>query len=472
MRTMTKTMTVIKTMTKTKTKTRFFSSLMGLLVLWGTSAYSQPTLEQKVTEPIVQNGPMVGYSEMLEVALWIQTTRSADVYFTYRESDRPDTLWRTTNKVKTLKEHAFTATLICDQVLPGRRYDYQLWVDGKWVPLELPMHFQTQSLWQYQTQPPAFQFATGSCTYINEERFDRPGNGYGGNYKIFEQIGNREPDFMLWLGDNIYLREGDWNTRTGIQHRYTHGRGVPEMRKLLAKTHHYAIWDDHDYGPNNSDGSFTKKDLTLQGFMDFWANPSYGTATTPGIFTQFQWADCDFIALDNRYHRSANGRLDLGGARTILGEDQLNWFLENLLYSKGSFKFVPLGGQFVNSAEVFENYANLAPEERQKIIDFIYLHDIKNVVFLTGDRHHGSMSKIEKNGEPTIYEITVSPLTSGPHKPKNEYENGELVKGTMLSERHFAIIEVSGDFGKRKLTVRAYNTEGKELWNKSISQEE
>ena len=42
----------------------------------------------------------------------------------------------------------------------------------------------------------------------------------------------------------------------------------------------------------------------------------------------------------------------------------------------------------------------------------------------------------------------------------------------MLSERHFAIIEVSGDFGKRKLTVRAYNTEGKELWNKSISQEE
>lgn len=449
-------------------KNSFIALLFSTLSIW--SGASAQTLETKVTEPIVANGPMVGYSEMMEVALWIQTTRSASVYFTYREQGRPDTTWRTTAKVTTQKEEAYTATLICDQVLPGRKYVYDLWVDGKKVLLPVECEFQTQTLWQYRTDPPTFTFAAGSCTYINEERFDRPRKGYAGEYEIFEQINNRYPDFMLWLGDNIYLREVDWFTSTGIHHRYTHGRDLPELRQLLARTHHYAIWDDHDFGPNNSDGSFTKKHLTLNGFKRFWANPSYGLEDVPGTFTHFQWADCDFIALDNRYHRSANGRLDLGEKRTILGEEQLNWFLENLLYARGSFIFVPLGGQLVNSAEKFENYANLAPEERQKIIDFIYLHDIENVVFLTGDRHHGSMSKIEQKGEPTIYEFTISPLTSGPHTPKDEYQNGELVRGTLLTERHFALMEVSGDYGKRVLTVTTYNTEGKKLWQKSIDQ--
>ena len=60
---------------------------------------------------------------------------------------------------------------------------------------------------------------------------------------------------MLWLGDNIYTREVDFYSLSGYQKRYTHTRNIKEMQPLLSNTHHYAIWDDHDYGPNNTDRS-------------------------------------------------------------------------------------------------------------------------------------------------------------------------------------------------------------------------
>ena len=48
------------------------------------------------------------------------------------------------------------------------------------------------------------------------------------------------------------------------------------MQPLLARTHNYAIWDDHDFGPNDSDRSSAIKAITLEAFKDSWPNPSYG----------------------------------------------------------------------------------------------------------------------------------------------------------------------------------------------------
>ena len=37
------------------------------------------------------------------------------------------------------------------------------------------MKVQTQVLWDYRMDPPPFSFVTGSCAYINEAQYDRPG---------------------------------------------------------------------------------------------------------------------------------------------------------------------------------------------------------------------------------------------------------------------------------------------------------
>jgi alkaline phosphatase D len=133
-----------------------------------------------------------------------------------------------------------TAHLIADSVLPGKKYVYQLFINGDEVHLPYTTEFQTQSIWKWRGNPPEFSFLAGSCAYINQTEHDRPGRPYGGDYRIFESMTTQNADFMLWLGDNIYLREPDWNSWTGITQRYTHGRSVKELQPFLATTHHYA----------------------------------------------------------------------------------------------------------------------------------------------------------------------------------------------------------------------------------------
>ena len=88
---------------------------------------------------------------------------------------------------------------------------------------------------------PTLRIAIGSCAYIKDPDYDRPGKGYGSDYQIFQIIAAHKPDAMLWLGDNIHYCEANWLSETAMRYRYAHGRSLPEMRELLTSTHHYAI---------------------------------------------------------------------------------------------------------------------------------------------------------------------------------------------------------------------------------------
>jgi alkaline phosphatase D len=251
-----------------------------------------------------------------------------------------------------------------------------------------------------------------------------------------------------------------------MQHRYTHSRQIPELKTLLAIAPQYAIWDDHDFGPNDSDRSFNNKDLSKEQFDLFWSNPPQAHPDLQGVTNLFDWSDCQFFLLDNRYNRAPNKRID--GDRTILGTAQLEWFKEALLNSPATFKFVALGGQFLNTAPVQENYsANGYDKERQEIIDFIYLHQIKNVIFLTGDRHHSELSVLESAGKPTIYDLTISPLTSTVHEASAE-ANTLRVSGSHIAERNFGLIKVSGPLKARELEIQMLSTANKPLWTTKI----
>ncbi len=424
--------------------------LLFVLLSFGIQLHSQ--------KESLLSGPMVGYTDMREALLWVQTNGPAKVQFRYQAKEEGAATY-TTEAYVTRKEEAYTARFLCDLVRPGKTYQYQLLLNDVVIEFPYELEFNTPPLWEYRTDPPAMRLAVGSCTYINDEAFDRPGTPYGGEYKIFNAIHAKNPDLMLWLGDNNYLRPGDFYTASGIIHRYTHSRNVPEMQPLLASTSNYAVWDDHDFGPNDSDRSFIKKNTTLAAFQLFWGNPSYGLGRG-GITSMFQWGDADFFLLDNRYFRTPNDREDV--EPTLLGEEQLQWFLDALASSHATFKFVMIGGQVLNSAELYENYANLAPEERRTIIDFIVSHQIKNVVFLTGDRHHSEMSVLEREGV-KIYDFTASPLTSGTHDASNE-PNVWRVPNSHFAVRNFGMIDISGPRKERKLRFTLNDADGKELW--------
>jgi alkaline phosphatase D len=177
----------------------------------------------------------------------------------------------------------------------------------------------------------------------------------------------------------------------------------------------------------------------------------------------FTWADADFFLLDNRTNRDIR---DKDGK--ILGEYQFKWLIDALRFSEAKFKFVCIGGQFLNTVAKFENHAVFA-KERQALIDAIDTYKIKNIIFLTGDRHHSEVSKyITPNGI-TIHDFTSSSLTSGagPH----EEDNQNRIEGSMIGQRNFAIINVTGSKENRKLYLEYKDSNGKSLYNYEIKPE-
>lgn len=432
--------------------------VLTVLLMTVAIAFAQKTF--------LQSGPMVGYSEMKEVMLWVQTNAPADVHFVYWEKDKPEMSWAT-EVVSTTKKDVFTAHCIADEVNPGKRYDYDLYINGKKINFDYPTSFQSQTLWQYRTDPPGFTLALGSCTYVNETEVDRPGNPYGGDYEIFTSIHEKRPDAMLWLGDNTYFREVDFYTRTGVMHRNTHTRSLPEMQALLASTHNYAIWDDHDYGPNDSDRTYFHKDWTLEAFKLFWGNNGYGL-DGQGITSKFKFNDIDFFLLDNRTFRTPNDKKE--GENILLGERQMEWLIESLVFSKAPFKMVVIGGQVLTTAEVFENYINLNKEERAYLLRRIEEENIKGVIFLTGDRHHTDLSMYKNKAGNMVYDLTVSPLTSGavPMKYLVDEKNDHLVKGTLVAQRNFGLLEFSGKRLERHLNIKIFDVKGEMLWEYDI----
>jgi len=410
----------------------------------------------------IQSGPMLGYNSMREVAVWIQSKNAEEISFQWWQKGSDEV---STKSYQTKAESAFTAHLIADYLEAGSLYEYKIVLQNSKDSAKGT--FKTQELWQHRKEPPNFSFITGSCAYTNEEKYDRPGEPYGTGNEIFEMIAQQDADLMLWLGDNVYLREADWTSLSGIFHRYTHFKSQPELQALWKKMHHYAIWDDHDYGPNDADRSYIGKKLTLDAFQNFWANPDYGVNNKPGITTQFSYNDVDFFLLDNRYYRSPNNRKT--GKREILGEIQIQWLIDALAYSKASFKFVLIGGQFLNPAAVWENHATYS-EEREKIIHLIEEEGIKNIIFLSGDRHKTELSKLTlKNGN-SIYDYTSSPLTSKSYDSSEE-GNTLRIKGTHVSTQNFGKLSLSGDYKNRKLTIITFSSKGEKLWEETITRE-
>lgn len=437
---------------------------LSLLISCSFFGYSQKTL--------LQSGPMVGYCEMTEAVIWAQTTKEASVRVDYYAKDKPAEVF-SSKTYKSSENNYFTNHIVLTQLQQGKEYHYDLLINNQKIALPYDTSFSSKKLWQWREKAPDFTIALGSCTYISEEALDRPGKPYGSNYSIFESIAKKNPDIMLWGGDNVYLREADWDSKSGIYHRYTHSRALKEMQPLLASTQNIAIWDDHDFGPDDSDRSFYNKYTTQQAFKDFWANKSYGmdAEQKEGIFSSYNWSDAELFLLDNRFFKSPNKRQT--GEKTMLGSAQIQWLIDALTYSKASFKIIVIGGQVLNTEAVFENYENYK-SEKDFLLSEILANQIKGVVFISGDRHFTELSTLKRPNTYPLYDWTVSPLTSGHGNVERitKEPNTNRVPGSLFAQHVFGTLSFSGEKETRQMKMSLFDKDGAELWNKTILKSE
>lgn len=408
-------------------------------------------------------GPVLGDSEMSHIKVWVQTDTAAEVKLSYQSKKAARISGAASPPVLTLSTEAaqdFVQVFELTGLQPGTAYDYTLWVNGEEVKRPHPFSFSTAPYWQKRSDPPGFTFALGSCAYINDPSLGAARSG--GDYGIFEQIYEKKPEMMLWMGDNIYMMPPDFYSRAGMSKRYQQSRALKELQPLFANVPQYAIWDDHDYGGDNGDRTYRMREDSLATFKNYWPNPSFGLPNVPGVFTRFEKSDVEFFLTDNRYHRAPNAFAD--PQRDFFGAGQWQWLKESLSSSQATFKFVVLGNETLNTLTPSENMYQYT-QAYADFLGWLESANIPGIVLLSGDRHHTELLKLEREGTYPLYEWCVSPLTSKAYAPYPVEQNLPIrVPGSLYSERNFGMIEVTGPPTDRQLVLKRYNTQGKENW--------
>jgi len=418
----------------------------------------------------IRSGPMLGYADLTEATVWVQTTGAADVALRYWPEGKTAER-RTTAAVSAAEKTDHIALFVLSGLEAGTRYGYEVLLGG--APARFPAggatgFFGTQTFWQYRSDPPDFTVAIGSCFFANEPKSDRPGKPYGSDPGIFRRMAAAKPDVMIWLGDNVYLREPDFGSVAAMKRRYALAREEPALQPLLGTARHYATWDDHDFGPNDAlwINRFALESLDI--FKQYWVNPTYGARGIPGVFGQFSWGDVDFFLLDDRFYRTPE-RLPDGPDKTMLGQAQLRWLQHSLYYSRAPFKVVVNGSQVLNANSVNESFAHYP--DQKTLLDFIVKNRIRGVLFLSGDRHETELLRVTPDGFYTLYDFTSSPLTAGLTNPmpKPEENNPLRVPGTLVNDQHnFGMLRFSGSCNERKVDLEAYDRGGKRRWRHTI----
>ncbi len=412
----------------------------------------------------VVSGPMLGHIELRTAKIWVQVDAGSTVDLKFWDARHPQ---QQKTAFKTVAQRFEFQTQVFD--LTGldfnTEYEYQLFSGKKMLDKKYGGKFITNDLWQYRKPAPDFSFVTGSCSYFNEPIYDRPNETYGADSLIFLSLTKEPARFMVWLGDAWYNREVDYGSEWGLWYRASHDRALPYMQDLYKSYSHYGIWDDHDFGPNNQGSSYIFKESSREVFKNYFANPSYGF-DGKGIFTKLSYSDVDIFLLDNRTWRSAdylNAKIDNlpNPEKRMFGKMQMDWLKNALVESYATFKIIATGSQILNQMS-WNDCMKYYPAEFNELMTFLSTQKINGVVFLTGDRHHSEIIQMKRDSLYTLYDITVSSLTSGIGKVTGtkEFNNPDRVSETLLEDYNYGRFSFTGKRKERFMKVEFVDRKG------------
>lgn len=308
----------------------------------------------------------------------------------------------------------------------------------------------------------------GSCISQDEEQ------------PIWDSIIKEESEAFIFMGDNVY--GDDWKTGNTekLKKAYKKQKNKIPFRKLKKSNEIFSIWDDHDYGKNDGGSNYTYKEEAKKLFLDFWEIPKDDPRRSRGgvYFEKKKKINnslVQFIFLDTRYFRSPLKPTDKKGApykerflpdndlkKTFLGKDQWNW-LSKTLNEKADLRIIVSSIQIIAEGHGFEKWGNL-PNEKRKLYDIIDNKSIKNVIFLSGDRHSGGIYKDKTKLGTEIYEITSSslnlPLGKLLKKKDIKEEPGPNRIGPQYLMENYGMIEF---FGKNNISIFLKDIKGKTI---------
>lgn len=457
--------------------------ILGAALAQGVRRVSAPLVMTGFVRPArasvgqLRAGPMRGHCTPRSAWFWLQTEDTCDVRLEYWDLQRPGRrLLTPVIQTQPAESHCLHARL--GQLVPGASYAVRPLIDGE-EATEEPVVFHTEAGFPRGGQAADATLLAGSCARTHDPLFGESAPT-DGRYDIFTTMAGEQADAMVWLGDNVYFRAGSGHLRAfdreGMDHRYRHTRVLEALQPLLRGPRHIAIWDDHDYGPNNPGQEWIFKDTSLALFKRYWSNASYGLPGLDGVFGVDRVSDVDLFLLDGRYYRD-DQYLKGVPDKQMLGPGQMRWLQNSLLQSTARFKLICNGtGVLTNWVMQGQDWA-YAPEgwrnfaaERASFMQWLKTNDVRGVLFLSGDRHFTQLLRQEREGAYPLYEIVTSPLTAGPARDLgNEGDNPLLVEGTLHARHNYCRIRAIGVAEDRRLEVTVRGTQGQMLWQRTIT---
>lgn len=439
-----------------------FAAGLGVFSFSARATVSDSTSVRTSQSRHLAAGPVLGHVTTNSAKYWLMVRRTEEITVRLAASGSSESIQVKEFRTDTMLQHGKYHLLKSEwkDLDPSTRYVITIELDGEAAAEQ-----------SFQTFPaePVFDvsFLTGSCAMRPPQAFRM---FYPGPQEAIYPVMSAMPaDFMMWLGDNVYYLFRHMGVPEQMYERRIRKAQVPEVDAFMRSRPMYAIWDDHDYGPDNKKGNFALKDTSWFIHTHFWANPYNGIPGTKGTFSHFQLSDADFFLTDNRFqsttYRDPNP--------AMLGKGQMEWLKRGLLESTATFHFIVIGSQVLNRLDRGESWYHY-PAERQELLDFLSDNNIKNVIFLTGDRHHTELQSITLRSGHSVYDFTCSPLTSvvnqtilgGP-----EENNPQRIPGTLVLQHNFGRVSLSGTPGQRSCLLEVFDERGDRLWDYRIRQQ-
>ncbi len=342
------------------------------------------------TAPMISHGPMLGTVSETTAAIWVRTAVPGEV--SVRLSVIRPFAKELIHRARTAENSDNTGLFRFRDLKPDTQYRYIAEAD------------ESTYEGRFTTMGPSLKKRALRVVYgygyKHAENRMKPGRS------IFMEMASRKADLVLFLGDFPYTAKG---AKEEVREGSRKLRSVPGFRQLTASTPTYAIYDDHDFGPNDCDGTHKNADEALAAFKEYWPNPSYGLPDDRGIYTSFVVGNVEFFLLDGRYQARKH-------QKTMLGKKQLEWLFRGLKNSKSRYKVLVSGTQFSrvkNDSWGGRYYV----DERDKLFSFIFENNISGVFGISGDVHRSDVHRLPIGKNRFFYDFTPGALSRVPRTP-------------------------------------------------------
>lgn len=284
----------------------------------------------------------------------------------------------------------------------------------------------------------------------------------GSSAPVFDRIRQLDPLFFLHMGD-LHYEDIAANRVDRFSRAFDAVHASPRQSALFRQVPVVYTWDDHDYGPNDSDRTSPSREAALAAYRAFV--PHYPLTGAGGTLQQaFTVGRVRFIVTDNRSARSP--RRVPEAERTMLGAGQLVW-LERELAAATAFPLVV----WVNTVPwittgdegTSDGWAPFA-RERTRIANAIEAAGLtRKLVMLSGDMHALALD----DGTHSQYATTPGASATGfvvahaaPLDQAGSKKGGPYTTGPLTASGQFGTLDIEDGGGEIGLVIQGQRTAG------------